>query len=148
MCQLANISPDAASTRRPRRDFYLRTANQRRRWRRFARTIEHGLLDALTGQKRLHTGGARWATPTPITVCTANVFDVSMFTELDGLANDWLRNRSQSSWLLARNAAPTAMIERIDSPPRQGGASPGCIVPQPALDPSPSHRAHHARDYL
>ena len=91
---------------------------------------------------------ARALTSSRLIMCTANVFDVSMFTELDGLANDWLRNRSQSSWLLARNAAPTAMIERIDSPPRQGGASPGCIVPQPALDPSPSHRAHHARDYL
>jgi hypothetical protein len=34
------------------------------------------------------------------------------------------------------NAALTAMHQRIAPPPRQGCASPGCIRPQPALDPA------------
>ena len=67
---------------------------------------------------------------------SATVFDVSMFTQVDGISTGPARN------------APTAMSERIDPPPRQGCASPGCGVPQPALDPPPSRRDHHTRDYL
>ena len=35
-----------------------------------------------------------------------------------------------------RNAALTTMLQRIAPTPRQGCASPGCIKPQPALDPA------------
>jgi len=35
-----------------------------------------------------------------------------------------------------RNAALTTMLQRIAPTPRQGCASPGCIRPQPAIDPA------------
>jgi putative Ca2+/H+ antiporter (TMEM165/GDT1 family) len=61
-------------------------------------------------------------------MCSSMYFDGAIFTLNDGTAVSGSQIRRKSSWLLARNAAPTAMIERISPTPRQGFATPGCKI--------------------